>query len=409
MGVGETITVINKSGKVVSSSRHIIDAFKEAKSAYRERKAEIRAERNAAAAEEKRLREGMRALRIEDDTRSHASHRSRATHRSKSHRHDGERSRAHRYDGYDLTGEEDGPPRELMRRHTDMPIHESRPKTPRSHSEPHIDMDLAYGELPPQHPSDIPDDSELREKASKLTKLLDEANCLQHSVTTTIDSLQKNPDALAAVALTLSEISAIATKMGPSVLPLLKTSFPAVAALLVSPQFMIAGGVAIGVTIVALGGYKIIRKIQAQNETPSRAPIAMPVPAAIAEDPYELDQLEQLETKELSRIEIWRRGIAEVEAESAGTTVDGEFITPGATRQLVAAGVLDEDDIKSRRSSRRRDDGERHEKSHRAKSVRSSTSASTSRSKSTKDKDGKPKKKRELSGLRMLFRSHTTH
>lgn len=389
-------------------SRHIIDAFKEAKSAYRERKAEIRAERNAAAAEEKRLRDSMRALRIEDDARSHASHRSRATHRSKSHRHDGER-RPHRYDSYDLGGEEDDVPRELMRRHTDMPIHEPRAKTSRSHSEPHIDMDLAYGDLPPPHPSDTHDDEELREKASKLTKLLDECNCLQHSVTTTIDSLQKNPDALAAVALTLSEISAIATKMGPSVLPLLKTSFPAVAALLVSPQFMIAGGVAIGVTIVALGGYKIIRKIQAQNETPAPAPIAMPVRAPIAEDPYELDELEQLESKELSRIEIWRRGIAEVEAESAGTTVDGEFITPGATRQLVAAGVLDGDDMKSRRSSRRRSHGE----SHRAKSVRSSASASTSRSKSTKekekDRDGKPKKKRELSGLRMLFRSHTAH
>jgi hypothetical protein len=402
MGLGETITVINRSGKVVSSSRHFIDAFKEAKSAYRERKAEIKAERNAQAAEEKKLRDSMKALRIQDDdARSHASSRhSRGTHRSKSHRHapneEPRRSRSHRYE-YDLAGDaEFGPPRELMRRHTDMPI-QTTPKT-HHHSEPHIDMDLAYGELPPPHPSDNYDE-ELREKASKLTRLLDEANCLQHSVTTTIDSLQKNPDALAAVALTLGEISTIVTKMGPSVLPLLKGSFPAVAALLISPQFMIAGGVAIGVTIVALGGYKIIRKIQAQNE-------AVKVPMPIAEEPYELDQLEQLETKELSRIEIWRRGIAEVEAESAGTTVDGEFVTPGASRQLIDAGVLDEEEIRSRRKSRVGEDRERREKSHRAKSTKSSRT-SASRSKSTKE-SSKPKKK-EPSGLRMLFRSHTTH
>jgi hypothetical protein len=269
----------------------------------------------------------------------------------------------------------------------------------RSNSDSHIDMDLAYGELPPPHPSDNFDDGELREKASKLTKLLDEANCLQHSVTTTIGNLEKNPEALAAVALTLQEISALVTKMGPSVLPLLKGSFPAVAALLVSPQFMIAAGVGIGVTIVALGGYKIIRKIQAQNEN-----------RKMMEEPYqmqELEQLEELETKELSRIEMWRRGIAEAEAESPGSTVDGEFITPGATRQLVAAGVLDEEEIRSRRKSRVGEDREHRSKSHRPKSTKSSSRDSAPRSKSAKE--GTKTKKKEPSGLRMLFRSHTTH
>jgi hypothetical protein len=390
-------------------SRHILDVFKEAKSAYRERKAEIRAERNAAAAQEKQLRESMRVLQIEDDVRSRASsrrsHHSRATHRSKSHRHDTDehgrrRSRHHRFED-DLAGDPIGAPRELVRRHTDGPVQHPPPlKEHRSHSESHIDMDLAYGELPPPHPDDrFDDDGELREKASKLTRLLEEANCLQHSVTATIDNLQKNPDALAAVALTLSEISNIVKKMGPAVLPLLKGSFPAVAALLCSPQFMIAGGVAIGVTIVALGGFKIIRKIQEQKENPR-----------ILEAPYqavpadEIQELEQLETEELSRIEIWRRGIAEVEAESAGTTVDGEFITPGASRQLVAAGVLDEDDLKSRRSSRR-GDREHRSKSHRAKSTKSSRTSTSHSSKYTKETT--KTKKKEPSGLRMLFKSHT--
>ncbi|KAF2250168.1 hypothetical protein BU26DRAFT_425758, partial [Trematosphaeria pertusa] len=377
MGVGETITVINRSGKVVSSSKHLVNVFKEAKSAYRERKAEIKAERNAAL-QEKKLREGIKSLRLDDDVRSRASSRhskhSKATHRSKSHRHPKPPLERGFTDSFYANDE--SPRRSL--------------KTTRSHSEPHIDMDLAYGELPPPLPSRRYDDGELREKASKLTMLLDEANCLQHSVTAMIDNLQKNPDALAAVALTLAEISNIVGKMGPGVLTVLKGSFPAVVALLASPQFMIAAGVGVGVTIVALGGYKIIKKLQAQKDG-ERA----------MEEPLQLDELEP---PELSRIEMWRRGIAEVEAESAGTTVDGEFITPGASRQLVAAGVLDEDDLKSRRSTRMREDGERGSKSHRAKSVRSSKPTKTaSRSKTVKEKT----KKKEPSPLKMLFRSHT--
>ncbi|KAF2654807.1 hypothetical protein K491DRAFT_457515 [Lophiostoma macrostomum CBS 122681] len=410
MGVGETITVINRSGKVVSSSKHIVNVFKEAKSAYRERKAEIKAERNAAALQEKKLREGMKALRVDDDTRSRASSRhSSKTHRSKAHRgsrpplergftdsfyanDERPRRKPHRFE-QDLAGDtQEGHRRELMRSNTEMPVPPSPLRYSRSNSESHIDMDLAYGELPPPLPDKRYEEGELREKASKLTTLLDEANCLQHSVTTIIENLQKNPEALAAVALTLAEISNIVGKMGPGVLTVLKGSFPAVAALLISPQFMIAAGVGIGVTIVALGGYKIIKKIQAQKEE-----------ERVMEEPYQLDELEP---KELSSIEMWRRGIAEVEAGSAGTTVDGEFITPGATRQLVAAGVLDGEDLRSRRNSRIKDQKEHRSRSHTAKSVKSSKT-SASRSKSVKDSS--KKKKKEPSGLRSLFRSHTLH
>ncbi|KAF2679677.1 hypothetical protein K458DRAFT_346275 [Lentithecium fluviatile CBS 122367] len=409
MGVGEIITVVNKSGKVVSSSKHIVNVFKEAKSAYRERKAEIKAERNAAL-EEKKLREGIRAVRLDDDVRSRASSRhskhSKSAHRSKSHRHsrpplergytdsfyandESPRRSRHRYED-DLAGDaQDGHRKELVRRNTETHLAYG----PESRRKPSIDMDLAYGDIPPPLPAKKYDDAELREKASKLTLLLDEANCLQHSVTTMIDNLQKNPDALAAVALTLAEISSMVGKMGPGVLLTLKSSFPAVIALLASPQFMIAGGVAVGVTIVALGGFKIIKKLQADKE--ERAERAM-------EEPYMLDELEP---PELSRIDVWRRGIADVEAESAGTTVDGEFITPGASRQLFAAGVLDEDDIKSRRSSR----------SHRAKSVKSSKTTKTSKTSKTektstsRSKTVKEKSKKEPSLVKTLFRSHTLH
>ncbi|KAF2623540.1 hypothetical protein BU25DRAFT_349777 [Macroventuria anomochaeta] len=442
MGVGETITVINKSGKVVSSSKHIVSVFKEAKAAYRERKAEIKAERDAAVREKKALSKGIEALRIEDDVQSRASSRrsshSQATHRSKSHHHksprpdgrptlergytdsfyanDSPHTSRHRFEDDLAGGARDGHMRELARRNSDQVPHSPR-QTKRSNSEPYIDMDLAYGDIPPPLPDKKYDDGELKEKASKITMLLDEANCLQYSATAMIENLQKNPDALAAVSLTLAEISAIVSKMGPGVLTTLKGTFPAVAALLLSPQFMIAGGVAVGVTIVALGGYKIIKRIQQQKEEEIAmgGPVQMPVPmqARAVEEPYQLDELE---TRELSRIDLWRRGIADVEAESSGCSVDGEFITPGATRQLVDAGVLDEDDIKSRRSAKVRDERSGRPKSHRARSERSdarsersahtSKTSDTRRSKTVKEGSSRRKEK-EPSLMKTLFRSKT--
>lgn len=320
----------------------------------------------------------------------------------------------HRFE-QDLAGEgRDAHLKELVRRNSDM--HVQRSSARRSNSEPFVDMDLAYGDIPPPLPVSKYDDGELKDKASKITLLLDEANCLQYSVTAMIENLQKNPEALAAVSLTLAEISAIAGKMGPGVLLTLKGSFPAVAALLLSPQFMIAGGVAVGVTIVALGGYKIIKKIQAQATEAPAIPMMAQTPIPQHQQPRidEVhEQLEELEPQELSRVEMWRRGIADVAENAAGTSVDGEFITPGATRQLIAAGVLDEDDLKSRRSTRSRKDAEsRAPKSHRAKSERSVKTSKTSDSKRTKTttKEGSSRKKeKEPSGLKMLFRSHTAH
>ena len=389
------------------------------------------------------MSKGVEALCIEDDVRSQASRRSsasKATHRSKSHHHksprpdgrptlergytdsfyanDSPRNSRHRFEDDLAGGARDGHMRELARRNSDQ-IQRSSRQTKRSNSEPYIDMDLAYGDIPPPLPDKKYDDGELKEKASKITMLLDEANCLQYSVTAMIENLQKNPDALAAVSLTLAEISAIVSKMGPGVLTTLKGSFPAVAALLISPQFMIAGGVAVGVTIVALGGYKIIKKIQQQKEEEIAmgGPVQMPIPmqARAVEEPYQLDELE---TKELSRIDLWRRGIADVEAESSGCSVDGEFITPGATRQLVDAGVLDEDDIKSRRSAKTSKSD--RPKSHRARSdaaseVRSERSAHTSKTSRTSDtrrsktvkESSSRRKEKEPSLMKQLFRSKT--
>lgn len=244
-------------------------------------------------------------------------------------------------------------------------------------------MDLAYGELPPPLPPRRRDEeTELRGQMTKLQQLLEEAHCLQHSATAIIDSLQKNPDQMAAVALTLAEISSLASKMAPGALTALKGAFPAVIALLASPQFMIAAGVGVGVTIIAFGSYKIIKKIQRRKNIED-------VPEAVSD----YDELQEI-NRDIGRIETWRRGIADAQALSTGTSVEGEFVTPQAGRQLVEEGRLRESDLKSTKSS---------------KSKKSRTKSSSKTGKD--DKPGTKKnekalvKAKEPSGLKMLFQS----
>lgn len=419
VAIGQTITIVNKSGKVVSTSKHLVNVFNEAKSAYNERKAEIKANRRDAAAKKLQDKEALKALeglKLNDDDDDAASRRSSrrgsedgkssSTRRSKRTKRppiergvsdsfytndvapSQQRRSSHRPSP--LRNESQDEPRvgELTRRHTDgLELQQTRrPSRPsRRASADDIDMDLAYGELPPPLPErKLDNEIELRQKMSGLQRLLDECNCLQHSVSATIDNLQKNPDALAAVALTLAEISNIASKMAPGALMSMKTAFPTIIALLASPEFLIAGGVAVGVTIIAFGGYKIIKKIKARNA--SAEGLAIEDAPATPEAESEMDSL-----REIDRIELWRRGIADVEAGSAGSTVDGEFITPAATKTLIAEGKLTEADLKAR-------DGEK-------KKRRKHRSSRSERSSKTKGSE-KTEKKKEHSGLRMLFKGH---
>ena len=185
-----------------------------------------------------------------------------------------------------------------------------------------IDMDLAYGDIPPPLPYEVAlspteKERELKGLMSRLDKIMLEAQCIQHSAATIISTLQANPEAMAAVALTLAEISNLVSKMGPGILATIKGGSPAIFALLASPQFLIAGGVAVGVTVVMFGGYKIIKKIRADAAEKKEA---MRMDEALV---YEGD---------LGSIESWRRGIADEEARSVAMSVDGEFITPEAAR-----------------------------------------------------------------------------
>ena len=244
-------------------------------------------------------------------------------------------------------------------------------------------MDLAYGEIPPPLPvATLDEEAELKGLVNKVKKLLEEADCLQYTASATISNLQKNPDAMAAVALTLAEISNILAKMAPGALLALKGSAPAVFALLACPQFLIGGGVAIGLTVVAFGSYKVIKKIKANRSA--------------KEDPG-MDEMLEI-SGDVNRIDNWRQGIAEVEAQSIGTSVDGEYITPHAAAlsrlNLDEHGMppIPKDGEKKKRSKKVSD----------SKSISSKDSKSSDKSKKDK-REKREKKEKKPSQLRLMF------
>ncbi|KAG8629640.1 hypothetical protein KVT40_003505 [Elsinoe batatas] len=386
----QTVTYVTKGNKVVKTGKTLNSVWKDAQAAYKERKAEIRAVRKADI-DEKRARRALERLEVDDEdleslassrrssnppsprtstqihrkpvppSRPHAErrHTGSSTSSRRSGRHSPRSPRHHgpsrlRFEDHLSTPPNEGAGMEMVRRNTDGQIpslhsrhHRSRPHSSRSASMTELEMSLAYGDLPEdeERPSKAlrrtTEENELHNQVSKLQQLLDEANCLQHSAVAMIDQLQKNPDQLAAVALTLGEISTMVTKMAPAGLASMKTAFPAVFALLASPQFMIAAGVGVGVTVIALGGYKVIKKIKAKKQANKE----------LDEEEAAEDELQEIRS-DLSRIEIWRRGIADAQADSVATSVDGEFVTPGASKRLQEEGRLKESDLKSTKSTK---------------------------------------------------------
>ncbi|KFY58799.1 hypothetical protein V496_05947 [Pseudogymnoascus sp. VKM F-4515 (FW-2607)] len=491
----ETITIVNKSGKIVGTSKHLLNIFKEAKSAYQDKRAEIRAEIHGR--NEEKLTRKLENLRLEETRSVASSGRSHRSHKSRRPKHEGESSRrpatalternlaaaseasgsvagsrhggsrpatSHRsptvYQGpYQPYVEDYNASRPtLVRHHTDFPpryepapmvsvaprhdYHDYPPPPPLQRSmtspNPHhaddIDMNMAYGELPPDlamqvHPAQREQrEQELNGLMSKLDHLMVEAHCVQHTATTIIASLQKNPEAMAAVALTLAEISNVLTKMGPGFLTAIKGSSPAIFALLCSPQFLIAGGVAVGVTIVMFGGYKIIKKIQKEISDKKEA-----------DESYRMDEAMVFNADNYS-IESWRQGIAEVQAPSVSTSVDGEYITPKAEilrKQRIRDRAMEERNgaprspsvgASSNASTVRRKpvpvymDSSRTVVTESARTERSSRTSKTTKSRRTsksersestvkpkkEGKDGKEKKPKKQSAISVLFKGSSS-
>ena len=216
-----------------------------------------------------------------------------------------------------------------------------------------IDDHLAYGDVPPDLESRVdldtrkghnetvaseeaqltPQEEKALNLLDKIEDFLEEAQCMHQTASAMIDNLQSKPEAAAAVALTLAELSSMLGKMSPSFLAFLKGGSPAVFALLSSPQFLIGASVALGVTVIMFGGLKIVKRIReiggramgmpvaaASTSPPAAAPadgVSVGVTAAPgqnqnpAEPPPPYDEAVVLKDIEegLSRIDAWRRGI----------------------------------------------------------------------------------------------------
>ncbi|ROV87847.1 hypothetical protein VSDG_09563 [Cytospora chrysosperma] len=435
MQLTETVTIINKSGKVISNGKHIVNVFKEAKAAYQDKKAALKAERAATSEtrpgirktqtyagpsqqyyagheddqayelperriqylpfeETRHLDQGDRRRAVQDDAQSHASsRRSHGSHRSKKTR--------------DRSGKSSRPPLTIDNLRTLSEVSSttpsqvpmayrsayveaatrdnnnnsamlSRPNLKHAPTAPaavdlrkkDVDMNLAYGDVPPDLASrtdlgpettqvegecesvpevevEVNKEAEARTLMERIEALLDEAECFHHTATSIIDHLQRKPEAAAAVALLLAELSTVLKAISPGFLGVVKGGFPAIFALLASPQFLIGVGVAVGVTVVCFGGWKIVKQIKEAKaakekalETQGQQPVAtaspdVPPPAA-DDDQSVFDDALVLE-EELSAIETWRRGIAPpagVEMATVLESADLELITPNAARSV---------------------------------------------------------------------------
>ncbi|GAB1315344.1 WD repeat containing protein pop1 [Madurella fahalii] len=446
MPATEIITIVNNSGKVISTGKQLVNIFKEAQAAYRDKKDAVKAGRAGIqraktfdvtprgpadpyyndyhygrhdgeidnAYDRRSLGDGSgrgRSHDEDDDGRSHAStrysRRSRRSHQPRSSSRDRPAltesnlkshsevsattpSKAYR-SPYAETAPRDmqlsrptlaapPPPAESIHQSTPapasravVPARDRRQLVHRPRSDPSlskkksIDMDLAYGDLPPDLASyhdlepahqeerdagpEDPQEVEALGLLDRIEDFLEEAQCMHHTASSMIENLQRNPEAAAAVALSLAELSALIGKMSPGFLAFLKGGSPAVFALLASPQFLIGASVAVGVTVVMFGGWKIVKRIADAGAKTLEAPIEMraapqsalaaaavdrkalptsgPIPASAAsyDEAVVLDDVE-----ELSSIETWRRGIVPFgEDESAA---DIELMSREAERAL---------------------------------------------------------------------------
>ncbi|PSR99157.1 hypothetical protein BD289DRAFT_361452 [Coniella lustricola] len=478
MQLNETVTIINRSGKVISNGKHIVNIFKEAKAAYRDKKAAIKADRAAAANE---LRPGIRKAHtfdddfilqeqddyylereyshrqptIVDDQRSQAtSKRSHTTHRSKrshapstSSRHtSASRSALTENNLRALSEASVTPPSKAPSTHRspypdsaprDMVV--SRPTLVHSATAPmlsgangtgsdyvssalseltirppappakkkEIDMNLAYGNVPPDLASrtdlgPATPAEEARKLMARIDALLDEAECVHHSAAATIDHLQRQPEAAAAVALLLAELSTLLKAMSPGFLSVVKGGFPAIFALLASPQFLIGVGVAVGVTVIFFGGWKIVKRVQAAKALVAEKQASrMAFEAAPSQYAYQhqhqpderssafqagdrygppgpgsYDDALVLE-EELSTIETWRRGITPYGddgdiADEEDESVDLELITPHAAQSVRGGDAMSVRTMRTHRTHKSHKSHKSHQShpSHRSSSQR---------------------------------------
>ncbi|KAK4460660.1 hypothetical protein QBC42DRAFT_347842 [Cladorrhinum samala] len=432
MASNEIITIINNSGKVISTGKQLVNIFKEAQAAYREKKDAVKAERAARAGIQRSKtfdvtpRGGAPPssavsadpYQAADDFNFKGGNyllddRPAAGRRKSLEDGDSQVSRSSRRSSQQLPARIGGGAPLLALTEGNLKTHSvvssaspskvgrnveypdpptvvpsvfNSPSLPepghliRQRTEPilpkkkkSIDMGLAYGDLPPDLADryDLgplrsptmdrrgsassprssssglgdevnPEEAQALGLMDKIEDFLEEAHCVHHSASNMIATLQERPEAAAAVALSLAELSNLVGRLSPAFLAFLKGGSPAVFALLSSPQFLIGTGIAAGITVVMFGGWKIVKKMvegasgggARQMEAPMamravpvpgnaqtvvsdateiRPPAfgamnALPAPPAAAAAPSNYDEGTVVE--ELSSVERWRRGIS---------------------------------------------------------------------------------------------------
>ncbi|KAI8166624.1 hypothetical protein KHU50_006759 [Colletotrichum sp. SAR 10_65] len=455
MALTQTVTIINNSGKIISTGKQLAGIFKEAKASYQEKKASIKADRELRRAQTFDTSRDLPPEAFErrysyDDGHSVASsrrsHRSRRSHYPEQDYYPPSRpaltennlkahsevssvtpsrapSAAYRSPYAETAPRDMQMSRPAMQHYTVAPACSDSladsatvrgANVPRTMSAPavptigkkkkEIDMDLAYGNIPPdlQDRTDLdPKEDKAKDLIARVEGLLDEAHCVQHTAAATIAHLQGNPEAAAAVALTLAELSTLLKSMSPAFLTAIKGGSPAVFALLASPQFLIAAGAAVGMTVVMFGGWKIVKQIKdakAQQAAAMNNAIAMeaqPAPAVQPPVEYTYDPYDQFDPygqqpregsvtydeavvlderleEELSSIETWRRGIAPMGEDES---VDMELISPEAARSIRGdPDTRTERSFRTTRSSKTHRSSRTERTHHSSKSHRSSAS-----------------------------------
>ncbi|KAF4595693.1 hypothetical protein GQ602_001306 [Ophiocordyceps camponoti-floridani] len=312
MPLQQTVTIVNNSGKIISSGKKLLSILKEAKGAYDDKKAELQSVKRA---ETMDCRRSITAS-------------------------------GHRGDKYETESAVSTVRRQRRRRHEHQ-HHQALTGSKASVGvKDNIDMDLAYGNVPPdlawRTDLDPKSGDDAKRLVGRVEALLDEAHCLQHSAGAMIRQLQEQPEAAAEVALTLADLSSAVAKMSPAVVGILKSGSPAVFALLASPQFLIGTSIAVGVTVVMFGGWKIVKRVHegvgllpgggggggGATRRMTDGEVEEGVEEALVVDDDEDGGLG-------GSIERWRRGIVEERA-------DVELITPRAK----------DHDVRSRRSGK---------------------------------------------------------
>ncbi|KAH8172470.1 hypothetical protein LIA77_06725 [Sarocladium implicatum] len=458
MPLEQTITIVNNSGKIISTGKELFSIFMDAKDSYLDKKSEIKGLQRAQTFDQTRSIQGRDRASVYDydpyrddravprrsfdeysDTSSRRSYRTKSV---RSRHHDAAtavpRSRPALTE-YNLKTMSEvssvapsrAPPNayrspfaETMTR--DLADARSQAVTTRQmpgqlarrnsydvgsralvRKPKEIDMDLAYGSMPPdlEHMVELDPNYDDGKKAKALVGrvegLLTEADCLKHSAGAIIKRLQEDPNAAASVALTLTELSKVVAKMSPAVIGMLKGSSPAVFGLLASPQFLIGTSIIAGVTVVMFGGWKIVKKVK-ENQVAREAlpyagvPDGRPTPLRTQSEASAGFEEALIIDDELSTIESWRRGIAPFGDDASA---DLELITPQAHRER-------DEDTKSRKAkshkARSHKDGEKtrekkpseravpeRKSSRRAESVASERSSSSSKRKHSKKRETK--------------------